>query len=697
LCYQTLNGRDPSKEEVELCATLSYIPLKNVEEALERYQQANTLIHDNNLRGIGTLATTVENDEILSTSPSVPDHVQKEEAARYVETLPAKCLRRKVTLPPTGSAPEAHKCPDCGKAFESSDSYKRHMTERYPKNAWLCLLCLDVPMNKPGKISFRPLHFRNHYEKKHKGIHFQSYLDRGHFSVRSRSQGRPPHTHSKPGAKDASITSTELVIQPSLSQVGVYQPVVNSSMTSVTQQARQRFGVLCVPATVDPSLLQFDRTQMSPGESILPRSEHIADGLPYKTPPSACPDLSKELESNSGGDSQPCLLADRLDQEESSPANGYVASSLGPNEEETQRSPTNITVAQRKRDSQLLCPRIMRNITSLPQALLSRIKNKAVQKLALLACAIAKPLTLASNIYQHYWRHSSRSGGNEYCPREIEQAGKDTLSETTHPNVPGLTKQGSSPTIITLSFFEKLRKQQMRRGKLAYKLFECRIQSGIESNQHFIPWSSLEKCLDKPSIRCELHKLEAITAADDFSLMIDEIFTSLRRIFAILIMIGQEDEIPRFLEKGISDKDLPYEGPFDKGKQPRKEVSSSYDLKDLVQDWPPWTIEAFQQAQWTVLAPIFDHSYKHYKFTDHCILPFQKPGTEVRTGGFGDVFTVQIHPSHHDAWPLRESKTSPTIAVKRLRSDRLEDFENETRMLREHQRASAHFETTRNL
>jgi hypothetical protein len=115
LCYQTLNGRDPSKEEVELCATLSYIPLKNVEEALERYQQANTLIHDNNLRGIGTLATTVENDEILSTSPSVPDHVQKEEAARYVETLPAKCLRRKVTLPPTGSAPEAHKCPDCGK------------------------------------------------------------------------------------------------------------------------------------------------------------------------------------------------------------------------------------------------------------------------------------------------------------------------------------------------------------------------------------------------------------------------------------------------------------------------------------------------------------------------------------------------------------------------------------------------------
>jgi hypothetical protein len=108
---------------------------------------------------------------------SIPDEVQKAEASKYVQQLPAKCLRRIVTLPPPGTAAKPYKCPDCGNGLGSLDSYIRHLAARYPKEASLCLLCSDIPMNKPGKISFRQLHFQEHYEKSTEVFHFELFLN----------------------------------------------------------------------------------------------------------------------------------------------------------------------------------------------------------------------------------------------------------------------------------------------------------------------------------------------------------------------------------------------------------------------------------------------------------------------------------------------------------------------------------------
>jgi serine/threonine protein kinase len=75
-------------------------------------------------------------------------------------------------------------------------------------------------------------------------------------------------------------------------------------------------------------------------------------------------------------------------------------------------------------------------------------------------------------------------------------------------------------------------------------------------------------------------------------------------------------------------------------------------------------------------------SYKHYEFPDPCILPFLPfVGVEnEKSGGFGDVWSVRVHPAHRSG-PHHHEKKGEAWAIKRPHSTLQEDFEKERDML----------------
>jgi hypothetical protein len=135
---------------------------------------------------------------------------------------------------------------------------------------------------------------------------------------------------------------------------------------------------------------------------------------------------------------------------------------------------------------------------------------------------------------------------------------------------------------------------------------------------------------------------------------------SFRRLFAILVLIGQAHNIPDFIDEGVTDDDLPLvKVPVEKsrGLDLRSARRPKVELK-CIRQWRRFHLQSFEQRQWCLLAPVFnkDKTAAHCSLHDQDILPFVEDsrndnsakGAEKHSGGFGSVFKVKIHPDHHN-------------------------------------------------
>lgn len=170
-----------------------------------------------------------------------------------------------------------------------------------------------------------------------------------------------------------------------------------------------------------------------------------------------------------------------------------------------------------------------------------------------------------------------------------------------------------------------------------------------------------------------------------------------RRIFAILVLIKKTRAIEDFIEEGVSDSHLPLmqiarpnEGMiFDL----RLRCEPSRSITNLFRDWDDADIEQFWSTQWAMIAPFFatnkaHNKVWHYSLKKKAILPFERidgGAGQVRSGGFGQVSRVYIHPEHHnfryDATGKRASY-SGSFARKQLHSSLRETFDKEVEMLK---------------
>jgi serine/threonine protein kinase len=210
-----------------------------------------------------------------------------------------------------------------------------------------------------------------------------------------------------------------------------------------------------------------------------------------------------------------------------------------------------------------------------------------------------------------------------------------------------------------------------------------------KSHRSFIPITELKRLITVDSVSQELRAHNPKILPIEMVNKAEIVVKNATRLFALLILIGKEQDITGLIEEGIKDDDLPISGLRCKDIQ-------------VFSQWKPKAVKDFKQDQWSVISPVFDKIGEHYELDDHTILPFienKEHPEQLIAGGYSDVRSVRIHPAHLDlSWStrvrvsqfnLRDDRanrlqhSAPFIAVKRLHSTDPTNFEKEARMLRE--------------
>ncbi|KAI0126787.1 hypothetical protein BJ170DRAFT_596356 [Xylariales sp. AK1849] len=214
----------------------------------------------------------------------------------------------------------------------------------------------------------------------------------------------------------------------------------------------------------------------------------------------------------------------------------------------------------------------------------------------------------------------------------------------------------------------------------------------------FIPRDRLAVIMNKIAVRLNLsqcfsssHTDAELEAYTDFICRKE---ASLRRLFAILILIDRADQISKFIQENISDDDLPLmsvTGTKPGFRELRRRKAEAEELM-CFRRWKQHEIESFSRWQWAMSAPFFSKGKnaqaKFYPLWDEVILPFTENSRretkhslhsgEIHQGGYGTVFRVKIHPEHHDFTVNRNMK----FAIKRLYSSSKDAFKHEVEMLK---------------
>ncbi|KAJ0116630.1 hypothetical protein J7T55_009780 [Diaporthe amygdali] len=152
------------------------------------------------------------------------------------------------------------------------------------------------------------------------------------------------------------------------------------------------------------------------------------------------------------------------------------------------------------------------------------------------------------------------------------------------------------------------------------------------------------------------------------------------KILAILILIERPARIKLFVEEGICDADLPLvKKPIEGGFEELRRSTTPNDRLRCFERWDSLSLVRFEEFQWRLLAPSFEHGsgkiILHQTFDSNVILPFTYFSESPKTGGFGEVTKVRIHPDHHNF------NNDCNLAEKRMQDGSASQQSSESRIL----------------
>lgn len=196
-------------------------------------------------------------------------------------------------------------------------------------------------------------------------------------------------------------------------------------------------------------------------------------------------------------------------------------------------------------------------------------------------------------------------------------------------------------------------------------------QHAHKESKGFLPLDKLNELVIEDSVSDALRECMSHLSQDDaqsYAKMIcprsqrNHMEPSFRRIFAILAMVQQPQEVFAFLENNITDNDLPLvkvQGEK-KGRYELRRKFQPHRPLECLHKWSPFMIDSFEGCQWMMMSPFFSWENKRavrtYFLADQTILPFIEDSSrdvdmeddEDFQGGHGSIFKVKIHPAHHN-------------------------------------------------
>jgi serine/threonine protein kinase len=216
------------------------------------------------------------------------------------------------------------------------------------------------------------------------------------------------------------------------------------------------------------------------------------------------------------------------------------------------------------------------------------------------------------------------------------------------------TRSSSSVARLILAMFKRLKS----------KYLKCPL-----STNRFLPLDVLDEEITEENVRDEIPgKLANFFKPHLPSTVVRQA----KKVFTILVIVGEPQAIKDLLAEGITDEDLPLSR-RDGDEDDNNLVSCSGKVFSSFADWKDEPrVEYFLDKQWTVLAPVLDFSGSDIKLSMSSALPFEA----VDPVGHNNMVTVyksDVHPAHQRG--LQTTAGKYQVAAKEF--GRLDAFDRE--------------------
>lgn len=169
----------------------------------------------------------------------------------------------------------------------------------------------------------------------------------------------------------------------------------------------------------------------------------------------------------------------------------------------------------------------------------------------------------------------------------------------------------------------------------------------------FLPRSTLDKKVTRDYISAQL---SLTTRCLNWSLP-DKVFLHAKKVFAILVLVGEQRAIKGLLREGLSDDHLPLS--FHGDGSSRILESQNGQLFRIFSTWKKEpNVRAFLEKQWQVQAPVFDTPGQHITIDKKCALPFTQCD-DAFMGLLCTVYKGKVHKDHQNGHEVRVALPPP--------------------------------------
>ncbi len=180
------------------------------------------------------------------------------------------------------------------------------------------------------------------------------------------------------------------------------------------------------------------------------------------------------------------------------------------------------------------------------------------------------------------------------------------------------------------------------------------FRESVFDRHDFLPEGCIDKLITEDAVMRELGITPEAKEIEKNRKLLDFILKDGRKIFAILLVSQFKGDdlqkaIAQFRRNKIGDISLPITEEtkikvpfFNPPKRPKK-------------PWDTRSIRSFCIEQWLFLAPVFSSERLNLELHANDILPFTGQGSDVKSGAFGKVYQVTVHPQHY---------TEPVLTVR---------------------------------
>jgi hypothetical protein len=167
-----------------------------------------------------------------------------------------------------------------------------------------------------------------------------------------------------------------------------------------------------------------------------------------------------------------------------------------------------------------------------------------------------------------------------------------------------------------------------------------------DQSQDFLPLSELNEKITKDSVRAQL----SYTTLWCRPGLPEKVCQYAKKVFAILVLIGEPSAIRDLIADGLTDEHLPLSR--NSGKEKNILLSVKGQRFSSFAAWPHEArVKAFLEKQWVVQAPVLDMTGKHIVLDRKCALPF-RTSDDISGAGSSVVYKGILHPAHQEGFEV---------------------------------------------